>query len=172
MTEEYTGAGAVACGTLIFMCGKMAAGKSTRAQQLTQDGRAVLISEDAWLNALYPEQIANVQDYLKYSALLKPLLQAHVRDILRAGSDVVMDFPANTRDQRQWFLQLAQSAGAPHRMLYLDLSDEQCLQQLARRREQQPERARFDNPETFRLITSLFEVPDRHEALNIEVHRP
>ncbi|MGB0866478.1 MAG: AAA family ATPase [Granulosicoccaceae bacterium] len=159
------------CGTLTFYCGKMAAGKSTKSQAFAQEHNAVLVSEDEWLNALYPEQIKNVQDYLKFSALLKPLLQKHVQNILQSGSSVVMDFPANTRDQRQWFLQIAQSAGAPHHMFYLDISDEQCLQQLAQRRTQQPERAKFDTPETFQLISGFFETPDRHEALNIEVLR-
>ena len=157
------------CGTLLFFCGKMASGKSTMAQSCALEQNAVLVSEDEWLTALYPDQINGVQDYLKFSALLKPLLQAHLKSILQSGASVVMDFPANTRDQRQWFLDIVRETGAPHLMFYLEKSDEQCLLQLAQRREEKPERAKFDNPETFKLITTFFEAPDRHEGLNIEV---
>lgn len=159
------------CGTLVFFCGKMAAGKSTKAEAYATEQKAVLLSEDEWLNALYPEQVKTLKDYVKYSSLLKTVLQTHVQNILRCGGDVVMDFPGNTQQQRQWFLEIAQSAGALHQMFYLDLSDEQCLVQLQQRRFDSPERSNFDTADNFRLITSFFEPPMQHEAINIEVIR-
>lgn len=156
-------------GTLIFFCGKMAAGKSTKAVEYASSNHAVLISEDEWLKALYPEQIKSVQDYLKYSRLLKPVLLTHVAQMLLVGTSVVMDFPANTRDQRLWFREVAETAAAPHRMIYLNLSDEQCLEQLRHRRMVDPSRAAFDTEENFKLITRFFEAPDRHEGLEIEI---
>lgn len=43
--------------TLHFLCGKIASGKSTLAQQLVRGQQAVLLSEDTWLAVLYPGQI-------------------------------------------------------------------------------------------------------------------
>jgi len=160
------------CGDLVFFCGKMAAGKSTKATAYAAEHNAVLVAEDDWLTMLYPEQINAVADYLKYSALLKPLLQTHLTNILQTGVTVVMDFPANTKQQRQWFVELAQNAGASHQMFYLQASDEQCLKQLEQRRKEKPERAKFDNPETFHLITAFFEPPMSSENLNAELLLP
>ncbi|WP_245912468.1 AAA family ATPase [Brunnivagina elsteri] len=87
-------------GTLIFFCGKMGAGKSTLSRQISQELNAILLSEDDWLSNLYPEEIKNFDDYLKYANRLKPLLKNHLRNILNSGISVVMDFPANTKNQR------------------------------------------------------------------------
>ena len=68
-------------GTLIFFCGKMGSGKSTYSKKLASELNAVLLSEDKWLSAIYPEEIKNFDDYIKYSSRLKPLLEGHVRRI-------------------------------------------------------------------------------------------
>ena len=156
-----------AMGTLIFFCGKMGAGKTTASKQVANDRNAVLISEDEWLAALYPGQITTFDDYLKCSRRLKPLVTSHVQKILRTGTDVVMDFPANTVSQRKWFKRLYSEIDAPHELIYIDISDEICLEQIARRSTEQPERASFDTPEVFHQVTKYFEAPSEAEGYNI-----
>lgn len=154
-------------GTLIFFCGKMGAGKSTQSKLLAAEKDAVLLSEDEWLSSLYPRQITNFDDYLKYSAQLKPLLKSHIQNILSTGTNVVMDFPANTRNQRRWFLDLVSEIDAKHELVHLDISNEQCLRQIAQRRLQHPERALFDTEIVFHQVTRYFEAPSESEGLNI-----
>lgn len=154
-------------GTLYFFCGKMGAGKSTESARLAREKQAVLLSEDEWLSGLYPAQIHNIDDYLHYSARLKPLMAALVTNLLQTGSDVVMDFPANTIKQRQWFKSLYQAADARGEMTYLEVSDELCLSQIARRRLEQPERAAFDNEAVFKAMSSRFQEPDDDEGLTV-----
>ena len=59
---------------LVFMCGKMGSGKSTISKQLAADRNGILLSEDEWLEALYPNKIRTLDDYIKYSGRLKPLV--------------------------------------------------------------------------------------------------
>ena len=54
-------------GKLIFLCGKMAAGKSTLARQLAARDNAVLFVQDQLLDALYPGAVINVASYIEYS---------------------------------------------------------------------------------------------------------
>jgi len=158
-------------GTLYFFCGKMGAGKSTKSKELAEDKNAVLLSEDEWLSSLYPNQINTFEDYLKYSAQFKPLVKKHVQNILSVGTDVVMDFPANTQKQRKWFLDMASEVNASHQLIFLNLTNEQCLWQIAQRRKEQPERAAFDTEEVFVHVSSFFEAPEASEGLNIlELH--
>ena len=87
-------------GHLIFFCGKMGAGKSTSAAKIAHERNAVLLSEDEWLGSLYPDSIHSLKDYILYSGKIKPPIKKLVQGILTAGTDVVLDFPANTQSQR------------------------------------------------------------------------
>ena len=61
------------------------------------------ISEDVWLLRLYGTQLATFDDYRRLSAQLKTVVGPHVVALLRAGTSVVLDYPANTRATRAWF---------------------------------------------------------------------
>ncbi len=156
-------------GTLIFFCGKMGAGKSTKSKEYAIENNAVLISEDEWLSALYPQQISSFDDYIKYSALLRPLIKSHVQKILLTGTNVVLDFPANTLKQRAWLKSISKEIDALHLLIYLEVSDEQCLKQIAKRRLEQPDRPAFDTEEMFYHVTKYFEIPLESEELEIKV---
>lgn len=159
----------MASGTLYFFCGKMGAGKSTRSKILASELNAVLLSEDEWLATLYPGQISSFNDYRQYSALLKPLIYAHVGNLLKIGTNVVMDFPANTVKQRKWFVELADSAAGISQLIYIKASDATCLQHIAKRRIEQPDRAEFDTESMFAEVTGYFQEPQEGEKLNIKV---
>lgn len=147
----------------------MGAGKTTESKVLAARERAVLISEDDWLSMLYPGQISTFEEYLLYSARLKPLARKLVADILESGANVVMDFPANTVQQRQWFVELADSIGAPGQLIYIKASDKRCLEQIAIRATEQPARARFDNETVFTEVTRFFQEPGENENIAIQV---
>tara|TARA_Y100001949_G_C15981018_1_gene328348 strand:- start:284 stop:790 length:507 start_codon:yes stop_codon:yes gene_type:complete len=157
----------MATGTLVFFSGKMGAGKSTSAIQMAHERRAVLLSEDEWLTSLYPDQITSLTDYIHYANLLKPRIKQLVQSILVAGTDVVMDFPANTTRQRDWFRTIFSEIDAPHQLVYMDVSDELCLKQIARRRIEQPERAATDTEAMFQQVTRHFVAPDPGEGFNV-----
>ncbi len=154
-------------GTLTFFCGKMGAGKSTKANAVAHETKSILISEDEWLMALYPNRIASVADYVKYSDLLKPPIKKLTESLLLNGQDVVLDFPANTIQQRRWLRDISDEIGAPHRLYYIDVSDEVCLRQIAKRREERPNRENTDTEEMFRRMTGYFNPPRPEEELNI-----
>ncbi len=150
--------------TLTFFCGKMGSGKSTEAKAVAQQSNAVLLEEDDWLASLYPGKISSLQDYLIYSDLMKPLVKKLVQSILRAGTDVVMDFPANTVTQRAWFRHVFTEVGASYKLIYLDLPDEVCLRRVAKRRQERPERAATDTPEMFKQVNQHFMPPAAEEG--------
>lgn len=154
-------------GKLFFFCGKMGAGKSTKSLVTAAENNAVCISEDEWLEAHYPNQIETFEDYLRLSRQIKPFIKTHVQNILNTGTNVVMDFPANTIGQRAWFILLCSEIGCRHEVTYLDVNDELCLFQIAKRRIVQPERALFDTEAMFTQVTKFFEPPTAEENLNI-----
>ncbi|OEF23503.1 AAA family ATPase [Vibrio rumoiensis] len=156
-------------GKLYFYTGKMGSGKSTHSTQLSNDINGVHISEDEWLSTLYPDLILSFEDYLRFASRIKPLIYRHVQQILKSGADVVLDFPANTYQQREWFKQLVESVQAQHELIYIDADNAVCLQQIEQRRIEQPERAKFDTEAMFYHVSQYFEPPNPHEGFTIRV---
>ena len=64
-------------------------------------------------------------------------------------------------------LDMVSEIHADHRLIYLDVSNEQCLRQIAQRRVENPERAAFDNEAVFIQVTKFFEAPEASEGLHI-----
>ncbi len=155
-------------GTLYFLCGKMGSGKTTQSHLIVKQHNAIRLSEDEWLAALYPQQINSFDDYLRFSSQIKPLFKAHIQAMLCAGANVVLDFPANTLHQRQWFKSIYTEVGAPHVLVYLAVDDITCLKQIARRRREQPEREKFDTEAMFYHVSQFFEAPYDEEGFNIQ----
>jgi predicted kinase len=156
-------------GVLTFFCGKMGAGKTTKSREISQERNAVMLSEDEWLSSVYPNNIKTLADYIEYSGRLKPQMKKLVQSILASGANVVMDFPANTILQREWFRSIFSEIQAPHELVYIDQSNEICLAQIAKRRIEQPERAATDTEEMFELVTKYFIAPTSDEGFNITV---
>lgn len=156
-------------GKLIFFCGKMGAGKTTKSREISEARNAVWISEDEWLEAIYPQEIASLEDYIKYSALLRPPIKKLVQSILTAGTDVVMDYPANTIQQRNWFRRIFSEVQAPHDLIYIDLPNDVCIERIAKRCAEQPERAATDTTEMFEQVTKYFVTPTSDEGFNTTV---
>ena len=66
--------------------GKIASGKSTHAAMLLNAPGKVVMSEDAWLGALFADQMSTGADYLHYSSKLQKAFEPHVGALLHAGT--------------------------------------------------------------------------------------
>ncbi len=155
--------------TLHLLCGKIASGKSTLASELSRAPETVLISEDAWLDALFAEHMSTGADYLHYSTRLQKIIAPHVSALLDAGLSVILDFAANTVAQRRWMRQIVQRAGVAHQMHVLDAPDEVCLQRL-RARNAEGAHAFAATEAQFHQFTKHFILPTEDEGFKVVRH--
>jgi predicted kinase len=155
---------------LIFFCGKMAAGKSTLANQLAERWNAVLMAQDQFLERLFPGEIADVEAYITCSRRLQSALGPHIASLLARGISVVLDFPANTRSQRGWFRSLLDASQVEHELHYLDVSDDVCKRQLKERSKELPPGTAWTTDAEFDAITAYFDPPSPDEQFNIIRH--
>jgi predicted kinase len=118
---------------LIFLCGKMAAGKSTLARGLAEREHAVLLVQDQFLDSLYPGEITDIPGFVKASSRLKNAIEPHVCALLAQGISVVLDFPGDTKSQRAWFRRIFERASVGHELHFVDASDALCKSQLRER---------------------------------------
>ncbi len=149
--------------TLHMLCGKIAAGKSTLSARLGGAKNTIVISEDRWIEQLYPE-ISALGDFFERSERLRGTLTPHVVGLLRAGVSVVLDFHANTVRSRRWMRAMFEAAGASHQLHFLDVPDEVCIARMHARAAAGGDgvsNAEFDH------VTSHFVAPDPNEGFNV-----
>jgi predicted kinase len=158
-------------GKLTFMCGKMASGKSTLARELAEQENAVLIVQDEFLDYLFPGEITDIPAYVKRSSRLRKAISPHICALLSKGVSVVLDFPANTRAQREWFRELFEQANAEHELHYVDASDALCKRQLKERSRVLPAGTRWTTEAEFEAITVYFQAPSEEERFNLIRHK-
>ena len=152
---------------LIFLCGKMAAGKSTLARDLAERENAVLLVQDEFLDRLFPGEITDMPGFIKYSSRLKDALAPHIRPLLAKGISVVLDFPGNTRAQRAWFRQLFEAAGAGHELHFVDAPDALCKRQLKDRSKGLPPGAAWTTEAEFKAVAAYFQPPSDDEGFDV-----
>lgn len=155
---------------LLFMCGKMAAGKSTLSRELAEREHAVLLSQDELLDRLYPGEIVDIADFVRSSSRVREALTPHICALLSRGVSVVLDFPGNTRTQRAWFRSLFERAGAEHELHFIDVPDDLCKRQLRERSKDLPAGTAWTTEAEFDAITAHFEAPAVEERFNVIRH--
>ena len=159
-------------GKLLFMCGKMAAGKSTLSKELAAREDAVHLAQDGLLGTLYPGEFVDLAALVKYSIRLQSVLTPHIAALLTKGVSVVLDFPANTKRQRAWFRQLIEMSGSDHELHFIVASDEACKRQLKQRSQELglPPDAKWTTEADFEAVTAYFDPPGVDEGFNVISH--
>lgn len=155
---------------LIFFCGKMAAGKSTLAKALAIREHAVVLSQDNLLERLFPGEIVNIPNYIKFAGRLNSAIGPHVVTLLTLGTSVVLDFPGNTRSQRAWFRELFEQAGVAHELHFIDAPDALCKRQLKERSKHLPAGTPWTSEAEFDMIMAHFLPPAEDERFNVIHH--
>lgn len=93
----------------------------------------------------------------------------HISSLLNAGVSIVLDFPANTVENRAWMRDILEATDASHQLHVLNPPDDLCLARLRQRN------AQGDHPfavteEQFRRFSKHFVAPSPDEGFNIVLH--
>ena len=155
----------------MFLCGKMAAGRSTLARELAAREHAILLVQDELLGHLFPGEFVDLEAFIERYGRLTTALGPHIRSLLIRGVPVVLDFAANTRGMRAWFRQLIDDTGASHELHFVDVPDAVCKRQLAERSRAHPPGTRWTSEAEFDAITALFQPPAADEGFTV-IHHP
>jgi predicted kinase len=151
---------------LHMICGKIGSGKSTLAATLAQAPHTVLVSQDKWMAALYPNELKTIEDYKRLVPRFYAIMGPHLTDLLRSGLSVVLDFPANTVANRAWMRGIFEAAGAGHRLHVLDPPDEVCWARLQARNAAGQHEYQVSREE-FEAFTAYFQQPTPDEGLDV-----
>ena len=150
---------------VIMTCGKLCSGKSTYARKLQEERGAVILSIDELMLALFPEGAGEKHDAFAYRTeqyLLSLSLQ-----ILREGTDVILDWGLWTREQRRRLRAFYSEHGVESEIHYLRISEEEWNRRIRKRNAEQktgePSSYYVDEGLLIKFET-LFEEPSAEEA--------
>lgn len=119
--------------TLFLTVGLPGTGKTTAARRIEVEQRALRLTKDEWVKALYgPENPASAQDVIEGR-----LVQVGLR-ALELGVNVVIDYGLWGRDERSALRQAAAERGAVVQMHYVELDPAEQRRRLARRQAEAP----------------------------------
>jgi predicted kinase len=116
-------------GRVIFMCGPAGSGKSTIARQYEGQGMTRLsFDQEAWSRGIttmpLPEDVHSD---------IEAVLRARLVDLVRTGSDVVLDFSFWSRRMRDEYRELLRPFGVVPETVYLATDRATALQRIAAR---------------------------------------
>ena len=149
---------------VIMTCGKICCGKSTYARRLQAEGNAVILSIDEITLAMFPEGAGEMHD--TYARRAEQYLLSLSLQILRAGTDAILDWGLWTRAQRDRLRAFYTGHGVKNEIHYLRLSPEEWERRIrgrnAEQKEEEPQ-AYFVDEGLLRKVESLFEEPSDTE---------
>ena len=152
---------------LILMVGLPAAGKTTRAKELSLAHPALRLTPDEWMIPLFGDSMAGGKRWVLEGRLISVALQT-----LRLGTSVVLDYGLWGRDERSALRWLAKASGAASKTVYMPIDRDTQLSRVAHRR---ATRSR----ETFAITATdldqwreQFQAPDETELSGADIPAP
>lgn len=149
----------------ILICGKICSGKTHYAKALVRSTHGVLLSSDELISALFHPQendyhdriIENVQCYLLEKSA----------EILKAGTDVILDWGFWTRRQREAVQAFYENLSLPTEWHYLAVEEAEWQRRVDSRNQKVlvgQTRDFFVDEGLIHKMNGLFEVPCRGEV--------
>ena len=147
--------------TVHLLSGIPGCGKTRFATSLAARGRCVALSHDEWIVGLLGPQPGS-DDFQRFAVPIHELLWRQAEKIVRAGTDVVLDFGFWTRAERDAARARVQAMGAQARFYAFECTAEEAWRRISRRNENAAEAAIHISEDTFKLLLAKVEplMPD------------
>lgn len=149
---------------VILVCGKICCGKSTYSKQLCAENKAVLLSVDEIMLALFGLYAGDKHD--EYVDRTKKYLLDKSVEIMETGISVILDWGFWKKDERLYVKNFYSSKNMEHEFHYIDISDEVWTERLKKRNlavSAGEANAYIVDDNLAAKFDTMFEMPDREE---------
>ncbi len=149
---------------VILICGKICSGKSTYAESLRKETKAILLSVDEITLALFDRSIGENHDEIV--ARTERYLFEKSLQIIESGHSVILDWGFWQKEERNFAKNFYKNHGINYEMHYTDISDEQWKRNIDKRNKLITEgktSAYFVDENLANKFNKLFEIPSKDE---------
>ncbi len=149
---------------VILICGKICSGKSTYADKLRVQNKAVLLSCDEITLALFDQNIGADHDTI-VERTQKYLFDKSV-EIIETGINVILDWGFWTKEERDFAKQYYRSRNIACKLHYIDISNKIWKVNLSKRNHairKENINAYYVDDKLAEKFNSIFELPDKSE---------
>ena len=115
----------------ILLCGKICSGKSTYAERIRKQEKAVVLSCDEVMLALFDPLLGDRHDLISHR--VQGYLYKKSVEIIEAGADVILDWGLWQKKHRDAARAFYEEKGIPCQFHYIELSDENWQRNIAER---------------------------------------
>lgn len=163
-TDDHSEESGESMAKVIMTCGKICCGKSTYARRLQAEGNAVILSIDEITLSLFPDGAGEMHDV--YAGRAERYLLSLSLQILKTGTDVILDWGLWTRAQRDRLRAFYTEHGAEYEIRYLRVDQAEWERRIRKRNAGQAEdpSAYYVDEGLFRKVELLFEEPSADET--------
>lgn len=116
---------------VFMMCGKICSGKTTYAEKLRTQHKAVVLSVDEIMLALFGHNAGEKHDF--YVEKNEEYLYKKSLDIIECGINVILDWGFWTADERKFAREFYASKGIDCELHYLNIDDEEWNARIKKR---------------------------------------
>lgn len=149
---------------VLIMCGKICSGKSTYAEKLKLENKAVILSVDELTLALFENQAGEKLDF--YVEKLKEYFLKKSLDIVEAGADVILDWGFWTKKERDYAREFYDSRNISYQFYYMNVGIDEWKKRILKRNQEikreQLEAYPIDKG-LLSKVEKMFEEPDGKE---------
>ncbi len=150
---------------VIMICGKICSGKSTYAEKLRDENKAVMLSVDDIMLAVFGQHAGSRHD--EYTGKIQEYLFAKSLEIIHAGCSVILDWGFWTKKARSFAREFYAKHDIPCEMHYINACDETLRKRVLQRNREVTDGAKnayFVDENIAAKCDTLFEAPDKSET--------
>ncbi|MGC1208876.1 MAG: ATP-binding protein [Ornithinimicrobium sp.] len=154
-------------GEVHLLYGLAGSGKTTLGHQLARRGPAVRFTLDEWMIQLYPDLAFDDPAYGQRAEVVKDIIWSVAEQVLRTGTDVVLDWNSWSRERRAWTLERARSLRARVTVHCLQTSAVESSARADNRAEEGTSYAHRVTRDDNEHLAALMEPPSETEGLRV-----
>ncbi|WP_329001275.1 AAA family ATPase [Kribbella sp. NBC_00709] len=151
---------------MVLIVGLPGAGKTSMARRLEEERKAVRLTPDEWMEALFQTSEVDGRRWVLESEMLWGVAAR----VLELGVDVILDYGCWSEEERDLFRTRAQQLGASAEIVVLDLPFEVLWERLAKRNADLPAATFRISREELAEWSAKFEVPTAAEVQRWDSH--
>ena len=145
-----------------MLCGRIGSGKTTFAKRLEREIKAVRFTHDEWVARLFgtspPEK-----DFAEHYASVDALVWKTAISVVRAGSDVIVDYGFWSRESRRLARDRVSEVGATPKFYLISCPQELAKDRTLKRSENPPSDSLWIDEPAFEKLNALFEPMTQDE---------